>query len=59
VSLSLASWNVLADAYVKPEYYWRVDPAHLEPARRRAVLVERIAALARTPRGTWRSSSTS
>lgn len=43
--MRVVSWNVLADAYVRREYYPRTPDAVLEPARRRAAVVERAAAL--------------
>jgi endonuclease/exonuclease/phosphatase family metal-dependent hydrolase len=38
------SWNVLADAYVRPEFYPDVEPALLEPGARTAAVAELIAA---------------
>ncbi len=45
MSFTLASYNVLADSYVKPEYYPRARREHLDPAWRRPALVEHIAKL--------------
>jgi endonuclease/exonuclease/phosphatase family metal-dependent hydrolase len=42
----LMSWNVLADAYVRPAYYPSVDPALLRPGARTQAIAERIAASA-------------
>lgn len=42
----LATWNVLADAYVRPDWYRGVPAALLEPRRRRARVIERAKALA-------------
>ena len=36
------SWNVLADAYIKPTYYPAVDPALLRPGARTRAIVDRI-----------------
>jgi mRNA deadenylase 3'-5' endonuclease subunit Ccr4 len=44
-SLSIASYNVLADSYVKPEWYPNVDPEILRWDRRKFALAERIARL--------------
>lgn len=43
--IRIASYNVLADAYLRPDHYPFTPAAVLEPARRRKALVERIAAL--------------
>lgn len=42
---SVATYNLLANAYVKPERYRLSPPEALEPSRRRARLLDRIAAL--------------
>lgn len=42
---SVATYNVLANAYVKPERYRHSPPEALEPVGRRARLLDRIAAL--------------
>ncbi|HEY1551545.1 MAG TPA: endonuclease/exonuclease/phosphatase family protein [Kofleriaceae bacterium] len=39
----IASWNVLADGYVRASYYPRIDPALLVPGARRAALAAQIA----------------
>jgi endonuclease/exonuclease/phosphatase family metal-dependent hydrolase len=41
----LATWNVLADAYVKPERYRDVEPGLLEPRARLDAVVRRAAGL--------------
>ncbi len=41
----IATYNVLADAYVRPEFFPRCDPAHLAAAARYPRLVERAVAL--------------
>ncbi len=46
MNLSIASYNVLAEAYIRPERYRGVDPHWLDPARRRAALLAKIAARA-------------
>lgn len=46
MSWSLASWNVLADAYLRPAWYRGVDPARLDPAWRGPAVVRRAAGLA-------------
>jgi mRNA deadenylase 3'-5' endonuclease subunit Ccr4 len=45
VSFTLASYNVLADSYIKLEYYPRTPREHLDPAWRRPALVEHVAHL--------------
>ena len=40
----LITWNVLADAYVKPQYFPRVDPALLAPGVRTPPIVAALAA---------------
>ncbi len=40
----LMSWNVLADAYIRPAYYPRVEPALLEPGARTRAIVELVEA---------------
>jgi endonuclease/exonuclease/phosphatase family metal-dependent hydrolase len=42
-ALSLVSWNVLADAYIRPELYPHTPPALLEPAARRRRLLDSVA----------------
>jgi endonuclease/exonuclease/phosphatase family metal-dependent hydrolase len=44
--LTLLSWNVLADAYARPEYFLRTAPALLAPGARTPALVERLVASA-------------
>lgn len=41
--ITVATYNVLADAYVKPEYYPGVDPRHFASPARYGRVVERIA----------------
>jgi endonuclease/exonuclease/phosphatase family metal-dependent hydrolase len=38
----IVSWNVLADAYLRPEYYRRVDPALLIKGTRTQPIVEKV-----------------
>jgi mRNA deadenylase 3'-5' endonuclease subunit Ccr4 len=45
MTFSMVSWNILADAYVKPERYPLSPPDALDPARRRAVLLASIVEL--------------
>lgn len=45
-SMIVASYNVLADAYLRPEWFAAVDPAHLDPAWRRGAILQRIVGLA-------------
>jgi len=40
--LTVLSWNVLADSYVRPEWYPYTPPAVLEPSRRGAALIDRL-----------------
>ena len=42
MSLTVVSWNVLADAYIKPEYYPHVDPALLVAGARTQAIVEQV-----------------
>ncbi|MGA9828697.1 MAG: hypothetical protein WBQ57_10260, partial [Rhodanobacteraceae bacterium] len=42
---SIASYNVLADAYVRPDWFPRTSPALLEPGARTAAIAERVAGL--------------
>jgi nocturnin len=44
-AITVVSWNVLADAYVRPEYYPYTGRTFLEPVARRRALVERLASL--------------
>lgn len=44
-SLSIASYNVLADSYVNPKWYPNVDPEILRWDRRKFALAERVARL--------------
>jgi mRNA deadenylase 3'-5' endonuclease subunit Ccr4 len=44
-SFSIASYNVLADSYVKPQWYPNVDPEVLRWDRRKFALAERVARL--------------
>lgn len=44
--LLVASYNILADSYIRPEFYPSVPPHVLQPAARRAALLERIERLA-------------
>jgi endonuclease/exonuclease/phosphatase family metal-dependent hydrolase len=46
VALRVASYNVLADAYLPPDRYARCDPEHLAPSRRHPRLAARVAGLA-------------
>ena len=41
----LATYNVLAQAYLRPDWYRAVPPPLLEPARRRAAVLARVAGL--------------
>jgi mRNA deadenylase 3'-5' endonuclease subunit Ccr4 len=41
--MQVVSYNVLADSYIKPAFYPGADQQHLNPAWRRAALIERIA----------------
>jgi len=41
----VASYNVLATAYIRPRFYPHCDPAHLRPAWRIPALVEHVASL--------------
>lgn len=43
--LSVASWNVLATSYVRPDLYGACDPAAIEPTARRSRVVELAAGL--------------
>lgn len=43
--LRVASYNILADAYLRPEWYRHVEPRWLDPAWRAPALVARIARL--------------
>lgn len=43
MSFQVVTWNVLAQAYVKPERYPNSPPESLEPERRRALLLDRLA----------------
>lgn len=45
-SFTIVSWNVLADSYVKPEYFPHTAPALLEPTTRRLRLVRRLTEIA-------------
>jgi endonuclease/exonuclease/phosphatase family metal-dependent hydrolase len=45
--LRVVTWNVLADAYVRDEYYPHTDPALFDRAKRRRRVAERIAALSK------------
>ena len=44
-TFSAATYNVLADAYIKPGRYPNCDPADLEPRRRRALLLDTVEGL--------------
>lgn len=44
-SIVIATYNLLADAYVKPEYYPHCDPRDFEAKRRQPKLLERAAGL--------------
>ena len=44
-SFLIASYNVLADSYVKPQWYPNVDPEVLRWDRRKIALAERVARL--------------
>jgi mRNA deadenylase 3'-5' endonuclease subunit Ccr4 len=41
--MRVVSYNLLADSYIKPSYYPRVDPRHLDPTWRRPAILDRIA----------------
>ncbi|MEW6278602.1 MAG: endonuclease/exonuclease/phosphatase family protein [Candidatus Eremiobacterota bacterium] len=43
--MRLVTYNVLADPYIRPEYYPNVAPEHLDPAWRRPALARQILAL--------------
>ena len=43
MTLQLVSWNVLADAYIRPKFYPRVEPAVLRPGARTAGIIDVIA----------------
>jgi mRNA deadenylase 3'-5' endonuclease subunit Ccr4 len=45
LSFSIASYNVLADSYVQPQWYPNVEPESLQWDRRKFALAERIARL--------------
>jgi len=40
--LRVVSWNVLADAYIQPQYFPFSDVRHLDPAWRRSALLDRF-----------------
>jgi mRNA deadenylase 3'-5' endonuclease subunit Ccr4 len=42
---TIITWNILADTYIRPAYYPNSSAAALDPAKRRALLLERIAKL--------------
>ncbi len=42
---TIVSWNILADAYVRRSYYPKSPDAALDPATRRALVVQRVASL--------------
>ncbi len=44
MALSVVSYNVLADAYLRPEWYRQSPAAALDPARRRPALLDHVAA---------------
>lgn len=44
-SIVIASYNILADAYIKPEYYPRCDPQDFAAKRRHPKLLDRVAGL--------------
>jgi endonuclease/exonuclease/phosphatase family metal-dependent hydrolase len=44
MSFKVISWNILADAYIKTSYYPNVPPEALEPAGRRARLLDTLEA---------------
>jgi mRNA deadenylase 3'-5' endonuclease subunit Ccr4 len=45
LSISIASYNILADSYVNPQWYPNVDPERLRWDRRKFALAERVAGL--------------
>lgn len=45
MAFAVASYNILADAYIKPERYPDVAPGVLDPEHRRPALLQRIAGL--------------
>lgn len=46
MTLTVISYNILADAYVRPDYYPNTPPAALRPAERRAALLDHLEHLA-------------
>ncbi len=42
--ISIISYNVLCDAYIRPEFYPKCDPSAFLPERRHPLLLDRIAA---------------
>jgi mRNA deadenylase 3'-5' endonuclease subunit Ccr4 len=45
ISFSIASYNILADSYVRPNWYLNIDPEILRWDRRKFALAERVARL--------------
>jgi mRNA deadenylase 3'-5' endonuclease subunit Ccr4 len=45
MDLTVATYNILADAYVDPKFYPHTPASVLEPARRRLAVVDRVAEL--------------
>jgi mRNA deadenylase 3'-5' endonuclease subunit Ccr4 len=45
MSFTVASWNILADPYIRPHFYPGVDPARLDPEWRRPAVLTRAAQL--------------
>jgi endonuclease/exonuclease/phosphatase family metal-dependent hydrolase len=44
-AMRIVSYNVLADGFIRSEYYPRVDPRHLDPHWRRPRLLDRLTSL--------------
>lgn len=40
-NLTIATWNILATAYIRPQFYPNVDPAHLDPLGRIPAVAKR------------------
>ena len=45
LAFSIASYNILADAYLRPKWFAHCQPEHLEPEPRRALLIDRLQGL--------------
>ncbi|KAF0243793.1 MAG: hypothetical protein FD180_3081 [Planctomycetota bacterium] len=46
MSFTVASWNILADAYIRPDIYRECRPDAIDPALRLGRLIDRVEALA-------------